>query len=198
MRALCLSIAATLVFGGSAAAQTEDRCAFDLGAMMSMDFATFDSTLDSGWRMVGDRPGCEAIAADLLAQYRTDKIDEQRRSLMHHEAQLRAASGQTDAAIALIEQVRSMQSAPEMIAYHDAEIAFLRGDLPALNAARDRLLAVPEPEYFTRSIARFRERYPDQPPPVWPLNIETVNGFVACFGRPYMEAYNAPCRRSGN
>lgn len=198
MKALCISIAATVFSCATAAAQTEDRCAYDLGAMMSLDYDAFDTTLGQGWRIVGDTPGCEAAAADLLALYRSEILDAQRRGLMHHEAQLRAASGQTDAAIALIEQVRAMQTASEMIAYHDAEIAFLRGDLPALRAARARLAAVPQPDYFAEANARFRERYPDQRPPIWPLNIDVVDGFIACFGRPYSEAYSRACRPSSN
>jgi hypothetical protein len=186
---LALSCAPTL-------AQTEDQCAYDLGTMMRLEFDAFDRTPESGWRIVGNMPGCESVAADLIARYRTEKIDDQRRGLMHHEAQLRAAAGQTDTAIALLEQVRAMETAPEMIAYRDAEIAFLRGDLAALRAARQRLLAVPAPDHFAATTARFRERFPDQPPPTWPLNIEVVNGFVACFGRPYREAYTAPCRGS--
>lgn len=177
-------------------AQTEDECAYDPGAMMRLEFDAFDRTPESGWRVVGNTPGCENVAADLIARYRTEKIDDQRRGLMHHEAQLRAAAGQTDTAVTLLEQVRAMESAPEMIAYRDAEIAFLRGDLAALRAARERLLAVPAPEHFEATAARFRERFPNQPPPTWPLNIEVVNGFVACFGRPYAEAYTAPCRGS--
>ena len=186
---LALSCAPTL-------AQTEDQCAYDLGAMMRLEFDAFDRTPESGWRIIGNTPGCENAAADLIAQYRTEKIEDQRRGLMHHEAQLRAAAGQADTAIALIEQVRAMETAPEMIAYRDAEIAFLRGDWAALRAARDQLLAVPAPPHFEATTARFRERFPDQPPPTWPLNIEVVNGFVACFGKQYSEAYTAPCRRS--
>lgn len=198
MRALCFSVAMAFLVCTPATAQTEDRCAYDLGAMMNLDYEAFDSTPEQGWRIVGNTPGCETQAADLVARYRTEKIDEQRRALMHHEAQLRAASGQTEAAIALMEQLREMQTAPEMVAYSDAEIAFLRGDLPALMAARDRLLAVPPAPGFEEGAARFRSRYPTLPPPVWPLNIDVVNGFVACFGRPYSEAYTAPCRTSGN
>lgn len=197
MRAFCFSVAAAISMCASAAAQTAD-CTYDLSAMMGLEYEAFDSTPQEGWRIVGDRPGCEAQAADLIARYRSEKIDQQRRSLMHHEAQLRAASGQIEAAIALIEQVRAMQTAPEMIAYHDAEIAFLRRDLPALTAARDRLMAVPPPPGFDESVARFRQRYPTLPPPVWPLNLDVVNSLVACFGRPYSEAYTAPCRTNGN
>lgn len=196
MRSLLLAIAATIIASASASAQTEDQCAYDVGAMMNLDYEAFDRTPDQGWRAIGNTPACEAAAADLLARYRTERIDDQRRGLMHHEAQMRAAAGQTDAAIALISQVRAGETQPWMIAYRDAEIAFLGGDLPALTAARDRLLAIPPPPGFEEGAARFRERYPTMTPPTWPLNIDVVNGLIACFGRPYSEAY--ACRANGN
>jgi hypothetical protein len=165
--------------------------------MLQMDERAFDRTSGSGWRVIADVEGCEGAAADLIARYRTAHPDVgDARGLLHHEAQLRASSGQTETAIALLEQTRALETAPEIVAYRDAEIAFLRGDRPALLEARDRLLAIPTPNGFEASVARFRERFPDAIPPSWPLNIEVVNGFVACFGRPYREAYIAPCRGS--
>lgn len=196
MRALCLGVIAALVLCTPAAAQTNAACAYDVSAMMRLDYAEFDRTPESGWRTIGNTPGCEAAAADLIAEYRAKKIDEQRRGLMHHEAQLRAAAGQTEAAIALIEDVRAMETAPEMLAYRDAELASLRNDLAGLRAARERLMNIPAPEGFADAVARFRENYPTLPPPSWPVNLETVDGFIACFGRPYREAYNTPCRRA--
>lgn len=196
MKALCLSCVAAMLMCAPAAAQTEPQCSYDLGAMMRLDYAAFDRTPEGGWRTVGNTPGCEAAAADLIARYRTEKIDEQRRGLMHHEAQLRAAAGQTDVALALITELRPMETAPEMQAYRDGEIAFLSGDLEGLRAARERLMNIPAPEGFADSVARFRQAYPTLQPPTWPVNIDVIDGFIACFGRPYSEAYAAPCRRA--
>lgn len=195
MRSVWFCIIATLFTCLPAAAQPEDQCTYDLGAMMRLDFDAFDQTHGSGWRILGNTPGCEAVTAELIARYRIEKIEDQRRGLMHHEAQLRAAAGQTDAAIALLEELRTDETAPEMLAYRDAELAFLRNDRDALIAARERLMRVPPPEGFSETLARFRERYPDQTPPSWPLNIETVDSLIACFGRPYGEAYGSiECR----
>jgi hypothetical protein len=196
MKTIYLGFAAALLMCAPAAAQTEDQCAYDVGAMMRLDYDTFDRTPEQGWRTIGNTPGCEAATADLIARYRTEKIEDQRRGLMHHEAQLRAAAGQADAAIALLEQVRAMETAPEMQAYRDAELAFLRGDLAALRAARERLAGVPAPEGFAESVARFRIRYPTLEPPMWPMNLDVVDGFINCFGRPYSEAYAASCRHA--
>jgi hypothetical protein len=164
--------------------------------MMQLGFAEFDQASGGGWRTIGNTPGCEVAAADLLALYRAERIDAQRRGLMHHEAQLRAAAGQTEAAIVLLEDVRAMETLPEMLAYRDAELAFLRGDFAGLRAARERLLTIPAPEGFEQAAARFRENFPNFPAPTWPVNLDTIDGLIACFGRPYREAYNAPCRRT--
>jgi hypothetical protein len=74
----------------------------------------------------------------------------------------------------------------------DATIAFLRGDRPALLAARTALAALPRPADFAPRDVQGR--------PVamnWPPNLNVVDGLLACFGRPYAEAYGgcaAPVR----
>ncbi len=196
MRALAFGCAAALALFAAACAHTEDQCAYDADAMMRLDYVAFDETPESGWRTIGNTPGCEAAAADLIARYRVDKTGDQLRGLMHHEVQLRAAAGQTEAALALLANVRAMETAPEMQAYRDAEIAFLSGDLPSLRAARERLANVPAPEGFEEGVARFRARYPTLQPPTWPMNLDVVDGFINCFGRPYSEAYSTACRRA--
>ncbi len=198
MRALIIAFALAACGTPTASPPTpSNACAYDSDAMLALDERTFDRTDGAGWRAVADIEGCEASAADLIARYRAAHPDaDDATGLLHHEAQMRAASGQTEAAIALIEQTRALETAPEMIAYRDAELAFLRNDREALLAARARLVSVPAPENFIAAVATFRERYPSAASPTWPLNLEVVDGFVACFGRPYREAYIAPCRGS--
>lgn len=189
----CLALA----LAQAPAAAQGPSCAYDLQAMLALDEHAFDRTPDSGWRPLSHTPGCEGAAADLIARYRAAHPEiSDPTGLLHHEAQVRAAIGQTETAIALLEQTRALETQPEILAYRDAELAFLRGDRAGLMAARERLLAVPAPEGFEQSVARFRQRYPDLPPPSWPINTEVVNGFVACFDRPYREAYTTPCRGS--
>lgn len=195
MRALIVAVALAACTTPNTPEVSSGACPYDADAMLALDERAFDRTDGSGWRAVADIEGCEGAAADLIARYRAaHPVASDATGLLHHEAQMRAASGQIEAAIALIEQTRALETAPEMIAYRDAELAFLRNDRDALLAARARLASVPAPENFTAAIARFRERYPNATPPTWPLNLEVVDGFVACFGRPYREAYSASCR----
>ena len=173
-------------------------CAYDAGAMLALDVETFDSTPETGWRVVGNVPGCEAAGADLLALYRAQKTGlsaDDEAGLLHHEFQLRAASGQTDAAIGIARRLIDIRADDAVMrAYHEAELAFLSGDLEALTAARTRLAAVPKPEGFEKGVEAFKAKYPDYPPPVWPINLDVVDGFINCFGKPYAEAYKFSCR----
>ncbi|MEM1106414.1 MAG: hypothetical protein AAGH87_08475 [Pseudomonadota bacterium] len=178
--------------------QPGDPCYHDRDALLALDFDRFDRNLEGGWRDLGDDPQCYGVAADSIETYRisTATTSAQTQSLVHHEAQMRAADGQSRSAIGLIETLLPLRADnPEMQAYHEAEIAFLRRDRSALLAARARLLSVPPPEGFEEAVADFLSRYPGQPPPAWPVNLDVVDGFIACFDRPYAEAYGAPeCR----
>lgn len=99
-----------------------------------------------------------------------------------------AASGDYDEAINLIRQIRRTERR-EQQAYQEATIAFLQRNRPALLAARDELLAIPEPDDFRQAAARYRQDFPAYPPLVWPLNLEVVEGLIACFHQPYLAAY---------
>ena len=174
------------------------RCAYDRDAMLALDVETFNSTPDAGWRLIGNVPGCELAGADLLALYRTSKdglsADEEA-GLLHHEFQLRASSGEADAAIAIARRLIEFRTDdPPMRTYHEAELAFMLHDLEALEVARDRLAAEPEPDSFREGVAKFKEKYPDYPEHRWPLNLDVVEGFINCFDRPYAEAYTFSCR----
>lgn len=77
--------------------------------------------------------------------------------------------------------------------YVNASIAFLERDLAALRAARVRLADLPVPSDFA-ALDGSAVRHD----PVWPLNLDVVDGLLACFGKPYEEAYGtAECRSAG-
>ena len=183
---------------GQAAATLAPACSYDAAAMLALDVDMFDSTPDAGWRTVANIPGCEAAGAELLATYRAQKPGlsaDDVGGLLHHEFQLRAASGQDDAAKEIAQQLIALRAGDDVMrSYHEAELAFLARDLEALTAARDRLAAVPQPDGFEAGVEAFRAKYLDYPPPVWPMNLDVVDGFINCFGKPYAEAYKFSCR----
>ena len=191
---ILLSLLATLTMGQVA---TTQDCRQPDAAMLALPLEEFDQT-PAGWRSL-DAEGCEAVGADAIARVRVLNREalagQETGTLIWHEGQLRAAAGQTEAAIALMLEGRDQE--PDAIQpYVDASVAFLRQDREALLAARARLVALPVPEYFARAAERYRANYPDLPPLSWPLNLNKVDGFIACFDRPYREAYS--CDAEGN
>ncbi len=62
-------------------------------------------------------------------------------------------------------------------------LAFLRHDRVALHAARERLVAVPEPANWAEQQRLFREQTGQEMR--WPRNIEATDMLLACFGKPY-------------
>jgi hypothetical protein len=181
-----------------------DRCAYDKQAMLALDEDAFDQDLSGGgggWRAIGNLPGCELAAAGLLSAYRaahpaSDIV------LAWHEGQMRASAGQYAQAIPLLRAARKppTEDAAGWNHYVDATVAFLRRNRAGLLAARDRLAAVPyrpvpgmpAPEHGYIEIPAAA----GQPPMRmrWPPNIEAVEGLVACFDKPYVEAYGQACR----
>jgi hypothetical protein len=160
--------------------------------MLALSFQDFDQG-DEGWRSL-ETAGCEIAAADGIKKYRernADMVVNADNTLAWHEAQLRASAGQTDAALELMVSRRDTAS-PSIRPYTDATIAFLRRDWAGLLAARDALVALPEPQAFRDAANRYAASYPDLPPLKWPLNLDVVDGLIACFDRPYSEAYE--CR----
>ena len=180
-------------------AGASQRCAFDRAAMLRLPYAAFDETLGAGWRVVGDRPGCEAAGAGLIASYRTanaatlvEGSPDHLRSLDWHEGQLRAAIGQTEAAKALLKRGSRVSDEGGDSLYHAATLAFLEGDRARLLTIRDRIDALPKPEWFEEAAAQARKSGMSVGP--WPVHASEVGGLVNCFGKPYREAYSYACR----
>jgi hypothetical protein len=120
---------------------------------------------------------------------------------------MRASAGQYERAIPLLESARKTEAQDPLgwNYYVDATTAFLRHDRAALLNAREQLAAVVYPE--GSGLPPLKDGYiefPSRPgQPVmrmrWPPNIEVVDGLVACFGKPYSEAYGSvSCRPSGH
>lgn len=200
---LLLTIVLCLAAWPPAVAQPPDvKCSYDEEALLALDEAAFDQSLpNGGWRAIGNVPGCEVAAAELIAAYRA-RHPAASSTVAWHEGQMWAAAGSHEKAIPALESARKdpARDPAGWNHYVDATIAFLAGDREALEQARDRLAAVPfdETSGLPPLVDGFIE-LPTQPgqPPMrmrWPPNIEVVDGLLNCFGKPYNDAYDMACR----
>ncbi|OYX49841.1 MAG: hypothetical protein B7Y90_06170 [Alphaproteobacteria bacterium 32-64-14] len=207
MKAIVAIASLVLVTNGAAHAQPVQKSAADCGAdqhgkFMNMSPKEFDQTLDEGWRVVGDAEGCERAAADLIAMYRDEVLAQDMAGLDWHEAQLRAATGDTEAALTLFRRnlVFRRKLANEIgdtadVLDAEATIAYLERDLPRLQAKRAELAALPKPDWFDALAADYAKHNPDAAASMaWPRNLNVVDGFIACFDKPYREAYSFACQ----
>jgi hypothetical protein len=163
---------------------------------LSLPFEEFDAR-ETGWRRWAAN-GCEREGAALIIEYRDlheDQLDPSQVSLLDwHAGQLYAAAGDYGFAIERMLLVEEATSEPADLEYTRATIAFLRSDREALFEARERMMEIPEPAAFSRAADRFVATY-NRPRPVWPLNIDVVDGMISCFGWSYKKAYS--CRADG-
>lgn len=184
-------------------APVASMCAYDKNALLALDESAFDQDLSNGgggWRKIGNIPGCQLAAAELIADYR-DKHPTSGSILAWHEGQMLASAGEYARAIPVLESARKDPSQDPIGWNHyvDATIAFLQRDQSELARARDRLAVVPYPT--GSDLPSLKDGYIEFPaqdgrPAMrvrWPPNIEAVDGLVACFDKPYNEAYGA-CR----
>ncbi|MFT3726767.1 MAG: hypothetical protein QM759_02955 [Terricaulis sp.] len=102
-----------------------------------------------------------------------------------------ATSGQTDRAIRLFEYSRVSFDESDAL-YGQATIAFLEHNREDLVAARAKLAALPMPSWFAEAAAHYHARTGHTA--TWPSNLDIVDGLIACFDRPYSEAYRVARR----
>lgn len=114
-------------------------------AMLQLDYQAFDQTEGQGFRLLA-KAGCTAEAADLIEQYIAHTGATQS-SLTWHIAQLRAESGQTQAALVAARKVLRDEPADAPFKWNDyvsAVIAFLEKDRAAFGHHLGRVLAASE------------------------------------------------------
>lgn len=189
-----LIVLMSLAIAQSAPSSVSETCSHDRAALLALPPAAFDQDLQGGWRPLAEKPECAAVAADLLADYRKARWSDLTPSELHtnywHEGQLRAGLGQTQAATRLMMAgVNPDMSRSGFSDYALGTIAFLHQDRAGLIAARERLAALPKPPDFDQAAARFKAQYGFDLE--WPVNLKVLDGFIACFDRPYSEAYGS-------
>ncbi len=170
------------------AAPMPASCRYDKAAMLALDERAFDQTMSGGWRALASA-GCDLAAADAIQAWRAAHGGEPRTAglLNWHEGQLRANAGQTAPAIALFETARKAPAEDAAFGwnlYVDGSIAFLRRDLAGLDAARARLAALPRPPGYAPVGVDGKPRAF-----AWPMNLNILDGLVACWNRGYKQAY---------
>jgi hypothetical protein len=191
MRSILMAICFGALAWPACADPPKPECAVDREALLKLDYMAFDQDFTGGWRPLGK--DCKAEAAEVLRAYRIQMMKERptdQRAIMlfWHEGQMRAMLGQTDEAIALFRQSRQSD---DWNLYGDATIAFLQHDRPAVEAARQALLAAPKPEWWDRAMAQAKAE--GKPVAVWPANLSVIDAMLRCFDKPYSEAYSAKC-----
>jgi hypothetical protein len=189
--AACIAITSGTVpaYAQQASATETMDCRYD-SSILSLGIDAFDQDMDGGWRKIASQPGCEKTAADAIKLYR-EATQRQLGTLFWHEAQLRATYG--DSAVAIILMQKARKPGDDIFgwnAYVDATISFLEGDRQGLLAARARLAQTPEPAKRNCVDTKGQKISCG----AWPANLDVVDGLIACFGKPYAEAYGSECR----
>lgn len=122
--AIAFAVAACSV---GAADSRNEQCVYDRDELLSLDEAAFDQDVpNGGWRRVGNIPGCEAAAAELIAAYRA-KHPESSSTVAWHQGQMLASAGMSEEAIPVVESAKKdpSQDVAGWNHYVDATIAFL-------------------------------------------------------------------------
>lgn len=167
-------------------------------ALMALDPQSFDQDFSGGWRPVGDEPGCERAAADLLIAYMDHSPHfnpGQPGVIGWHAGQMLAMAGQAELAIAYFDAARG--GSPEWNLYVDATLAFMRRDRNAAEVARAELSTLRPSDEQIAARRQFLEDNPQITMPEGfveqPQNLSVVDGLLSCWDHPYSVAYGGHC-----
>jgi hypothetical protein len=178
----------------AAPAQANDDCTMSSArreTLLALPFKQFDQQQDNGWRPLYASK-CYTEAALLLEEYvrRHPRTARDEYMLPFHTGQLFALAGEHAEAIQWMEKGYS-NGKFDLInwnAFVDANVAFLKHDYEAL--LKQRNLINQEPPMADRPGV-----------PKWAvgkkMNLDVVDGYIACFESSYDVAYGDECRRQG-
>lgn len=187
-----ISIIHTACFGGDLESKSSEHikkhCSYNEEAMMAMSPREFDQNYEKGWQSIADKEGClEAAANAIRKYYKAKNISEgAMKSLVWHEGQIKAELGNYEEAIILLSKTKKSEDEDDIgwNFYVDATIAFLKSDIESLKDYRMKLSQIPMPDGMPTVDS---EGNPYQI--TWPPNLNVVDNFIICFGKPYSVAY---------
>lgn len=188
------SLVLLLVAVFAAPAQANDYCTMsstERESLLALPFKQFDQQQGSGWRPLYASK-CYTEAALLLKEYvkRHPRTARDQYMLPFHTGQLFALAGEhTEAIRWMVKGYSSDKFDPiNWNAFVDANVAFLKHDYQEL--LKQRNLINQEPAMADRPGV-----------PKWAvgkkMNLDVVDGFIACLEKPYYVAYGDECRRQG-
>lgn len=156
--------------------------------IVGLSLQDFDQNPGDGWRPYYES-GCYEQAAHLLTAYMTAYPERTNRNYMlpFHAGQMYAMNNEYEKAERFMRQAYSPHDSAKIDwnAFVDANIAFLRKDQAMLSRMRQRIAKQPE---MTEAMGA----------PEWAvgkkMNLDVVDGFIACFDEPYSVAYDGECR----
>jgi hypothetical protein len=174
--------------------QANGSCALSTAkreALLDLPFQQFDQEQGNGWRPLYASK-CYREAAALLEEYVRRHPDTAREQYMlsFHTGQLFALAGEYARAIQWMKKGYSNKDSDliNWTAFVDANVAFLNHDYQALLKQRNLI----DKESAMAEVPGV---------PKWAIgkkmNLDVVNGFLACFSKPYNVAYDDECRRQG-
>lgn len=186
------SLGLLLVLQAVVAVRATESCAMSQARreeLLALSFRQFDQEQGNGWRPIYANK-CYRQAASLLAEYVKRNPDTARANYMlsFHAGQMFALAGEPTEAIRWMKHGYSDRPSNliNWNAFVDANVAFLKHD--RIELLKQRELIDQEPPMAD-----------GQGVPKWAVgkkvNLDVVDGFVACFSETYEVAYGDGCRR---
>ena len=156
---------------------------------MQLSFAEFDQDPKKGWRPFYEKR-CFGTAQELLSKYieRNPELVQKNFMLNFHAGQMYAFTGNYETAEAFFRESYSgrISNWSNWDAFVNANIAFINSDISGLERAKSE---IEQQETITK------DAYPNFPSHFYgkKINLDVVEGFMACIGKSYSTAYH-DCR----
>lgn len=206
-----LALAALFLFASSACtANGSDRpseaqfaeCGVDAAEyarLMALPQDAFDQNMRGGWRPLGQRDGCERVAAHVLLDYAdAHALTPNDGAVTWHAAQMFALAGDYDDALRIFRSEYDPALKPgdegyDWTLYGRGTVEFMEGDRPALERTIGQYAALPVDQERIDATLRYAEEngvsFPPEVMAGTPANLIVLEGLLRCFGEPYSVAY---------